>query len=90
MKRDDFEGLRKAIEAGQIGRLQQMFRYVDQRTLFKAAGLNPYGPARKRLKDPGLFKISEVYQLAGAIGISGLRLLAIISQRVHPTSKLNG
>lgn len=84
MRREsDFDALRAAIDVGEIQHLTQMFKYVDQRKLFKAAGLNPYGPARKRVKDPRLFKIGEVYQLADAVGISGLRMLAIISQGVR-------
>lgn len=82
-RRFDFDALRAAIDAGEIQRLNQIFKYVDQRTLFKAAGLNPYGPALKRVKNPGLFKIAEVYKLAEAVGISGLRMLAIISQEVR-------
>jgi hypothetical protein len=76
---ENYDGLRAAIKAGNIKPFQDIFTYVDQRSLFKAAGLNPYGPAIKRVNDPGLFKIEEVYALARAIGVSGLQMLKILS-----------
>jgi hypothetical protein len=71
--------LKRAIKAGRVRSLDQILKYVDARHLFKAAGLNPYGPAVKRIHDPRLFKVGEVYQLAEVIGVPGLQLLEIIT-----------
>jgi hypothetical protein len=74
--------LKRAIKEGRIRSFDQIFKYVDQRSLFKAAGLNPYGPAVKRINDVRLFKVGEIYQLAEVIGIAGLKLLEIIANPV--------
>jgi hypothetical protein len=58
--------------------------YISVRDWFKRANLAPYGYAVKRMKDPTLLNIEEVYRLAEAIGISGLQLLKILSVNCPP------
>ena len=81
-------GLRRGIEADAIQSFNELFVYIDQRTLFKDAGLNPYGPGQKRVNDPRLFTIAEVYQLAAFIGIPGLKLLEMINRDIGEWAKL--
>ncbi len=77
-KEPDFEGLREAIKAGTVTKYRQIFKYVAVRDLFKAARLNPYGPALKRVRKPRLFKIGEVYQISEALGIGVLEVFKLI------------
>ena len=76
-RKSDFDSLRTAIDAGAIASLEDVWRYVTCRDLFKKAGQNCYDPARKRVKNPMLMTLRECDELAAAIGVAAKLMILI-------------
>jgi hypothetical protein len=55
--------LKIVLRHGLLVRFEDIFTHVESREFFKYCGLNPYGPAEKRLKDLGKFTVGEIRQM---------------------------